>query len=121
MKVIEATKGSENSKNQRIHFDKIDIIFIHGPNFHLFYFREVISVYVWHRLTVCRSFPVVLWGTLFQTGCTSCFVSSESVRLYIEGCRHVTVYPRGLFVPVSLLQQFEMSHILLLSACTGSV
>lgn len=26
----------------------------------------------------------------------------KSVRLYIEGCRHVIVHPRGLFVHISL-------------------
>lgn len=71
-----------------------------------------------------RLFPAVLWGTLFQTGGTSCFVSSESglqvSRLYIEGCRHVIVYPRGLFVRISLLQQFrDVSQLSLFSDSTG--
>lgn len=41
-----------------------------------------------------------------------CFfcIEAKSVRLYIEGCRHVIIHPRGLLFILVFLQQIEMSH-----------
>lgn len=79
--------------------------------FRPFLFGEAISLwFVWFHHETISCCPagdsVPDWSHILLFFC----IGAKCVRLYIEGCRHVIVHPRGLLFILVFLQQTEMSH-----------
>ena len=103
--------------NQRTHFK---VSFSHNPRrLHFYIFLRKTTLVVYERLHYfllsCRGLCSrrVAHPALFPPN------RGSSVRLYIEGCRHVIVHPRGLFVHVSLFAtDWDVSQMFAFCQCS---